>query len=113
MRQGIEEYVREPGTNRTAVIVAHRMCTITSCDQILYMKEGKVFSCGSHAQLMQECTEYEAFYRTMVKKEEQHAVQRQASQEVYEAEQQGMDDVDVDRHAAEMVTSAWHTETMF
>ena len=108
VRQGIEEYVREPGTNRTAVIVAHRMCTITSCDQILYMKEGKVFSCGSHAHLMQECAEYEAFYRTMVKKEEQHAVQRQASQEVYEAEQQGMDDVDVDRHTAEMVTSAWH-----
>jgi ABC-type multidrug transport system fused ATPase/permease subunit len=40
---GIQKYVREHGTHRTAVIVAHRMCTFAICDQVIFMKEGSVY----------------------------------------------------------------------
>jgi len=38
--------------NRTSVIVAHRLSTITSSDLILVLKQGKIIEQGSHSELM-------------------------------------------------------------
>ena len=67
MRQGIEDYIHEGGTKRTAFIVAHRISTIQNCDKIVYMKQGKVEAAGTFADLMATSPEFaefcDAFYQ--------------------------------------------------
>ncbi|KAJ6116150.1 hypothetical protein N7523_005582 [Penicillium sp. IBT 18751x] len=38
--------------NRTTIIVAHRLSTVMSANQILVLHEGKVVECGTHAELL-------------------------------------------------------------
>ena len=38
--------------NRTSVVVAHRLSTITSADQIVALDKGKIIEVGTHAELM-------------------------------------------------------------
>eukprot|EP01134_Creolimax_fragrantissima_P005743 CFRG5743T1 len=38
--------------NRTSVVVAHRLSTITKADQILVMKEGQISERGTHSELL-------------------------------------------------------------
>lgn len=41
-------------TNRTTLIVAHRLSTIQSADRIIVLNEGKIVSTGTHHKLLQE-----------------------------------------------------------
>lgn len=47
--QGALERLKE---DRTTIIVAHRLSTITSADQIIFMKDGEIKEKGTHSQLM-------------------------------------------------------------
>ncbi len=38
--------------NRTVIVIAHRLSTVSRCNQILVVKDGEVAERGSHAQLM-------------------------------------------------------------
>ncbi|MEG0911714.1 MAG: ATP-binding cassette domain-containing protein, partial [Ruthenibacterium sp.] len=38
---------------RTSFIVAHRLSTIKACDKIMYIENGQIRECGTHATLMQ------------------------------------------------------------
>lgn len=44
--------------NKTVLIIAHRLKTIEKSDQILIMKEGRLIGNGTHAKLLDTCTEY-------------------------------------------------------
>src|SRR5882757_93955 len=44
--------------NRTMVIVSHRLSSLTDCDQILVMEEGKVVDFAPHAVLLERCQIY-------------------------------------------------------
>ena len=50
-------------TNKTIVIVAHRLSTIVDCDQIYMLKDGKVLANGKHKWLMHHCKEYKELYK--------------------------------------------------
>jgi ATP-binding cassette subfamily B protein len=44
---------------RTVVIVSHRLSTLTSCDQIVVLEQGKVDAVGTHRQLLDSCKVYQ------------------------------------------------------
>ncbi|KNC74302.1 hypothetical protein SARC_13147, partial [Sphaeroforma arctica JP610] len=39
--------------DRTSVVVAHRLSTITKADQILVLSDGQITERGTHAELLQ------------------------------------------------------------
>jgi ATP-binding cassette, subfamily B, bacterial HlyB/CyaB len=43
---------------RTMVIVSHRLSSLTECDQILVMEQGKIIDIGPHAVLLDRCSLY-------------------------------------------------------
>ena len=44
------------GRGRTMVIVSHRLSSLTDCDQILVMEQGKIVDIGPHAVLLERCS---------------------------------------------------------
>ncbi len=45
-------------TNRTCLVIAHRLSTVLHADRIYAMKNGKVVASGPHAELVQSCEYY-------------------------------------------------------
>jgi len=45
-------------SNRTMVIVSHRLSSLTECDQILVLDKGKVMDIGPHTTLLERCSVY-------------------------------------------------------
>ncbi len=54
-------------TNRTAVIVAHRLSTIRKADQIIVLKNGMIVEIGNHESLMQ----HKQYYYTLIQSQYQ------------------------------------------
>jgi len=54
---------------RTAIIIAHRLTTIESADNILVLDTGKVVEQGTHAQLLQQQGAYAELHRLQLKEE--------------------------------------------
>lgn len=50
----IQDSLEKLASNRTTIIVAHRLSTITHADNIFVVENGKVMESGSHAQLMKQ-----------------------------------------------------------
>ena len=46
------------GRGRTMVIVSHRLSSLTDCDQILVMEQGKIVDIGPHTVLLERCSVY-------------------------------------------------------
>jgi subfamily B ATP-binding cassette protein HlyB/CyaB len=53
---------------RTMVIVSHRLASLTDCDQILVMEQGKLMDIGPHHQLVERC----AMYRQLWAQQHRH-----------------------------------------
>ncbi len=49
-------------SGRTSFIIAHRLSTITKCDKIMYINDGGITECGSHAELMAKKGDYYHLY---------------------------------------------------
>ena len=45
-------------SGRTMIIVSHRLASLTECDQILVMDQGKVLDVAPHAALLERCGVY-------------------------------------------------------
>ena len=54
----IQDSLEKLASNRTTIIVAHRLSTITHADNIFVIEHGKVVESGSHAQLMKQKNNY-------------------------------------------------------
>ena len=59
----IQAALSRAAEGKTLIIVAHRLRTITSSDQIAYIKNGKVEMIGSHEQLLLGCRDYADMWR--------------------------------------------------
>ena len=46
-------------TNRTTVMITHRVSTLDLADRILVMSDGQIVDCGAHAELMLRCRSYQ------------------------------------------------------
>jgi ATP-binding cassette, subfamily B, bacterial HlyB/CyaB len=49
-------------SGRTMVIVSHRLSSLTECDQILVMDEGRVVDIAPHTALLTRCAIYRQFW---------------------------------------------------
>ncbi len=61
--------IREHYTGATQVIIAQRVSSIMSLDEILVLHEGEMIGRGTHAELMESCPVYRDIYRTQMREE--------------------------------------------
>jgi ATP-binding cassette, subfamily B, bacterial HlyB/CyaB len=63
---------------RTMVIVSHRLSSLTDCDQILVMDQGKVVDMAPHSTLLDRC----ALYRQLWVQQNHHAENKDSHRHV-------------------------------
>ncbi|KAE9530429.1 ABC transporter ATP-binding protein [Testudinibacter aquarius] len=49
--------------NKTVIMIAHRLSSITSADQILYMEQGRIIAQGNHHDLLQSASAYRTLWQ--------------------------------------------------
>ncbi len=55
----IQKALSEAGRDKTLVVVAHKLSTITSAEQIAYIEKGTVKCIGTHEEMLRKCPEYQ------------------------------------------------------
>ena len=55
---------------KTVIVVAQRISTVLSADQILVLDEGQLVGCGTHSQLMESCRTYREIAESQLSEEE-------------------------------------------
>jgi ATP-binding cassette subfamily B protein len=50
--QSIQEALRQASAHRTALVIAHRLSTVVTADQILVMDHGRIVEHGTHTELL-------------------------------------------------------------
>ena len=56
--------------DRTLIIVAQRISTVMDADQIIVLEEGRMVGCGTHAELLESCKEYQEIAYSQLSEEE-------------------------------------------
>lgn len=62
--QAIQKALRRILTDRSALVVAHRLSTVQEADRILVMKKGRIVEQGTHAELLTQNGLYAHMFRT-------------------------------------------------
>ncbi|MBK3562868.1 ABC transporter ATP-binding protein [Streptomyces sp. MBT62] len=70
----VQEALTEALQGRTAVVIAHRLSTVRSADQILVVEAGRVVERGPHDQLLAADGRYAELYRTQFEKQQPETV---------------------------------------
>ncbi|WP_405996281.1 ABC transporter ATP-binding protein [Streptomyces sp. NBC_00986] len=65
----VQEALTEALQGRTAVVIAHRLSTVRSADQILVVEAGRIVERGTHDQLLAGDGRYAELYRTQFEKQ--------------------------------------------
>ena len=63
---GIQMAVESSLTGMTAIIIAHRLSTVRSCDFIVMVSDGKIIGQGAHEELMKNCPEYQKLVQRQI-----------------------------------------------
>ncbi|MFI6461332.1 ABC transporter ATP-binding protein [Streptomyces sp. NPDC050528] len=65
----VQEALTEALQGRTAVVIAHRLSTVRSADQILVVEAGEIVERGTHDQLLASGGRYAELYRTQFERQ--------------------------------------------
>lgn len=68
-QSNVLKYIKQIGSGKTMITVAHRLSTIVDCDRIYFIDKGTVAAQGTHDELMKSCEGYRKLYSTDDKKE--------------------------------------------
>lgn len=52
---------------KTLIVISHRLSTIVKSDRIAVLSNGTIKHIGTHAELMEECVEYQQLYKSQIK----------------------------------------------
>ena len=66
-QNNIQRAINNLKENYTIVIIAHRLSTIINCDEIFFMKNGKIENSGTHNELLKKCKSYKQLYEYEIK----------------------------------------------
>ncbi len=58
--QNILKKLNEKYSNRTKIVIAHRISTILNANKIIFMEDGKIIDIGTHKYLYENCDKYRA-----------------------------------------------------
>ena len=61
--QAVQVAIKRLTTNRTSIIVAHRLSTVQHADRIILLNGGRIIEAGSHAELLAQNSAYAHLYR--------------------------------------------------
>lgn len=61
--QAVQEAIKQLTSNRTSLIIAHRLSTVQHADRIIMMNAGRIIESGSHTQLLAQNGAYAHLYR--------------------------------------------------
>ena len=56
--QNIQKFIENLPKDKTAIIIAHKLSTITKADKIIVLKDGQIKEIGTHKTLYKEKGEY-------------------------------------------------------
>ncbi|NEB76800.1 ABC transporter ATP-binding protein [Streptomyces sp. SID14478] len=70
----VQEALAEALTDRTAIVIAHRLSTVRSADRILVIEDGRIVEQGDHTALLAAEGRYAELYRTQFAAEGQDGV---------------------------------------
>lgn len=70
----VQEALTEALQGRTAVVIAHRLSTVRSADQILVVEAGRIVEHGTHHELLAAEGRYAELYRTQFEKQQPETV---------------------------------------
>jgi ATP-binding cassette subfamily B protein len=59
MNEAVAEVIRE----KTVIVIAHRLHSIMNADQICVLSSGNLAAVGTHAELLENCPEYQRLWR--------------------------------------------------
>ncbi len=59
----IQKALSAAAKGKTLIVVAHRLSTIVSADQIAFVKDGKISCIGKHTELLESCSEYQHMWK--------------------------------------------------
>jgi len=58
----VQQAIEKAASNRTVIIIAHRLSTVLSADRIYVMDKGEVICSGHHSELINTCERYRYLY---------------------------------------------------
>jgi ATP-binding cassette subfamily B protein len=62
--KAIQQTLQTALIGRTSLVIAHRLSTVQSADQILVIDHGQIVESGTHAQLIKKKGLYAELYKT-------------------------------------------------
>ena len=65
----VQEAIDRLMTNRTVLVIAHRLATVRQADEILVLDEGRIIQRGNHAELLQQGGLYRRLYEMQFRDE--------------------------------------------